>query len=125
MKIQRKISLIFRTDFIFALIYRHFIGLTRYFRLWKLMPQIKEPVSNKFNEMELKIQELIFFFKIVNFYLNFWQFKTFYFYIEFSWIFYTSLFIWYISISCEIYEQNYKMPRNGSKNKIRVEHFPL
>ena len=52
-KIQRKNSLIFRTDLIFALISRHFIGLSRYFRLWKVMPQIKEPVSNKFNDIEL------------------------------------------------------------------------
>ena len=47
-------------EFIFALISRHFIGLTRYFRLWKVMPQIKEPVSNKFNEIQLKNEEIIF-----------------------------------------------------------------
>ena len=29
--------------------FRHFISLSRYFRLWKVMPQIREPVSNKFN----------------------------------------------------------------------------
>ena len=61
MKIQWKISLIFWNDFIFALISRHFIGLSRYFRLWKVMLQIKEPVSNKFSEIELKIQEIFFF----------------------------------------------------------------
>ena len=60
MKIQRKISLIFWTDFILALISRHFIGLSRYFRLWKVMSQIKEPVSNEFKEIELKIQEITF-----------------------------------------------------------------
>ena len=49
-KIQRKVSLIFRTDFMFALISRHFISLSRYFRLWKVMPQIKEPVSNEFKK---------------------------------------------------------------------------
>ena len=65
MKIQRKILLIFRTDFIFALISRHFIGLTRHFRLWKVMPQIKELLSNKFNEIELKFKNFIF---ILNFY---------------------------------------------------------
>ena len=56
-KIQMKILLIFRLYFI----YKHFIGLSGYFRLWKVMPQIKEHVSNKFNEIELKIQELILF----------------------------------------------------------------
>ena len=50
----------FQTDLIFALISRHFIGLSRYFRLWKVMPQIREPVSNKFNEIELNIQEIFF-----------------------------------------------------------------
>ena len=30
----------------------YFISLSRYFRLWRVMPQIKEPVSNKFNEKE-------------------------------------------------------------------------
>ena len=29
----------FRTDFIFALISRHFISLSRYFKLWKVMPK--------------------------------------------------------------------------------------
>ena len=48
----------FQTDFIFALISRHFIGLSRYFRLWKVMPQIKEPVAHKFNKIDLKIQEI-------------------------------------------------------------------
>ena len=33
MKIQKKISLIFFTEFIFVLISRHFISLSRYFRL--------------------------------------------------------------------------------------------
>ena len=51
---------IFQNDFIFALISRHFLGLSRYFRLLKVMPQIKEHVSNEFNEIELKIQEIIF-----------------------------------------------------------------
>ena len=89
----------FRTDFIFALISRHFIGLSRYFRLWKVMPQIKEPVSNKFNKIELKIQEIIFFFKILNFYLNFQQnSRNWIFILNFHGFFYTSPFIWYISI---------------------------
>ena len=52
-------SLIFLTDFVFALISRDFIGLSRYFRLWKVMPQIKGPVSNRFNEIDLKIQEIM------------------------------------------------------------------
>ena len=47
--------------FIFALISRHFIGLSKHFRLWREMPQIKEPVSNKFNAIEFKIQEILFF----------------------------------------------------------------
>ena len=46
----KEISLIFRTDLWFALIFKHFIGLSWYSRLWKIMPQIKEPVSNKFNQ---------------------------------------------------------------------------
>ena len=45
--------------FYLALISRHFIGLTRYFRLWKVMPQIKEPVSNKFNKMEFKKNDFL------------------------------------------------------------------
>ena len=49
----------FQTDFIFALISRHFIGLSRYFRLWKVRPQIKEPLTNKFNKIELEIKEII------------------------------------------------------------------
>ena len=44
-----------------ALISRHFIDLSRYLRSWKVMPKIKEPVSNKFNQIELKIQETTFF----------------------------------------------------------------
>ena len=34
------------------------------------MPQIKEPVSNKFNEIELKIQEIISL-QILEFYIEF------------------------------------------------------
>ena len=60
-KIQRKILLSYQTGFIFALISRHSIGLSRYFRLWKVLLQIKEPVSNQLNKIELKIQEIIFF----------------------------------------------------------------
>ena len=99
MKIQRQISIIFWTDFIFALITRHFIGLSRYFRLWKVMPQIKEPVSNKFNKIELKIQEIIFSSKSWIFYLNFCQnSRNLIFILNFHRFFYTSPFIWYISI---------------------------
>ena len=99
MKIQRKISLIFWTDLIFALISRHFIGLSRYFRLWKVMPQIKEPVSNKFNVIELKIQEIIFFAKSWILTWIFFKIQE----IEFLFLifmdfFNTCLFIWYISV---------------------------
>ena len=37
-----------------------FIGLSNYSRLWKVMPEIKEPGSNKFTEIKLQIQEIIF-----------------------------------------------------------------
>ena len=98
MKIQRQILLILRTDFIFALISRHFIGLLRYFRLWKVMPQIRKPVSKKFNEINLKIQETIFaiywiFTWIFHQNSRKWIFNT-----NFYWFFYIILFIWYISI---------------------------
>ena len=62
-KIQRKVSIICQPDFIFAAISRHFIGLSRYFRLWKVITQIKEPGSMKFKELELKIKEIIFLAK--------------------------------------------------------------
>ena len=121
MKIQRNVLLIVRNDFIFALISRHFIGLTRYFRLWKVMPQIKEPVSNKFNEMELKIQEIIFC-KILNFKLNFLsKFKKLNFWFEYLWIFKDkSFYLVHFHSSCKILGRNDKMLRNESKNKIIV-----
>ena len=43
---------------IFWFVSRHFISLYRY-GLWKVMPKIREPASNNFNEMKLKIQEII------------------------------------------------------------------
>ena len=63
------------------------------------MPQIKEPVSNKFNKIELKIQEIIFSSKSWIFYLNFCQnSRNLIFILNFHRFFYTSPFIWYISI---------------------------
>ena len=47
--------------FYFCFHFREFISLSRYSELWKVMPQIKEPVLNKFNQIEWKIQEIIFF----------------------------------------------------------------
>ena len=74
----------FQTDFIFALISRHFIGLSRYFRLLKVRPQIKEPLSNKFNKNSINH----FFLQNIEFLLEFSaKFKKLNFYIEFSWIF--------------------------------------
>ena len=93
MKIQRKISLIFRTDFILALIFRHFIGLSRYFRIWKVITQIKN--LNQINSIKLnyKLKKSIFC-KILNLNFNFsFKFKNLNFYLEF-----VSLFMWYISI---------------------------
>ena len=50
----------FRTDFIFALITRDFMGLSRYFRLCKIMPQVKKTASDKFIEIHLKHPRHIF-----------------------------------------------------------------
>ena len=57
----RKIVYKYHFNVLFALISRHFIGLSRYFRLWRVMHQIKEPVLIKFNSIELKIQEILFY----------------------------------------------------------------
>ena len=53
--------------FYFSLIFRHFIGLSRYFRLWKEMPQIKKLVFKKNSEIRLFLKMFVT-----------WPFFTFY-----------------------------------------------
>ena len=76
-----KNSLIIRTDFIFALISRHFISLSRYFRLWMAMHQIKE-----LKEIQGKLEQN----KVI---LN-WSFLK---------LFYTTILIWCIFVHNLIY----------------------
>ena len=71
--------------------------------------QIKKPVWNKFNEIGLQIQEIIFL-KILNFNLK------------------LSFHLVHFHSSCKIAGRTDKMPRNASKNKITPEnvwYFPL
>ena len=83
------------------------------------MPQIKEPVSNKFNKIELKIQEIIFSSKSWIFYLNFCQnSRNLIFILNFHRFFlYKSFYLVHFHSSCKISGQTDKMPRNESKNK--------
>ena len=88
------------------------------------VPKRKEPESNKFNEIELKIQDYLFC-KILNFNFNFSpKFNKLNFYIEILWIFeHKSFYLVYFLSSCRISEQTDKMHRNESKNKISPENY--
>ena len=52
----------------FGLISRHFISVSRYFRLCKVMPKIREPISNKFKKSFLSFSSK---FKKLNFHFEF------------------------------------------------------
>ena len=57
LSLQRKMPKIYRTDFIFVLISRHFIGLVWYFTGRSELYQRKKLVPRKFKKIQLKICE--------------------------------------------------------------------
>ena len=88
------------------------------------MPPIKEPVSNEFNQIELKSQETIVFqnlefllesfVKILEIEFFFWIFMEF-----LTQVFLFGTFLWW----CKISGQTNKMPWNESKNNISPEKY--